>query len=103
MLVNLEQAAELTDVKERTIYRYTYPYFVDKKESQFPKTQVTGQYMVDTVDLKATFPKHREEIESYEETADALLYKRLEQKAVEALKDKDFDRAIALITGLKAY
>ena len=103
MLVDFEQAGELADVKAKTIHRYTYPYFVDKRYAQFPKTKVTGQYMVDTVDLKETFPKHREEIESFEQTADEVLYKRLEQKAVQALEAKDFDRAIALITGLKAY
>ena len=101
MLVDFEQAGELADVKAKTIHRYTYPYFVDKRYAQFPKTKVTGQYMVDTVDLKETFPKHREEIESFEQTADEVLYKRLEQKAVQALEAKDFDRAIALERGYR--
>jgi len=101
MLVNLNTAADLVDVKERTIYRYTYPYFTDKREAALDKTVVTGQYMVDTVDLKKVFPGYTPEINAYEQTVTETTRRLIEQKVADAVAIGDFDAAHALIGALE--
>ena len=101
MLVNLNQAADLVEVKERTIYRYTYPYFTDKREAVLNKTVVTGQYMVDTVDLKKVFPEYTTAIVSFENTVTETTKRLLEQKVADAVSRKDFGSAHALIGALE--
>lgn len=102
MLINLTQAANLVHVKSDTIYRYTYPYFTDKREATLTKTEVTGQYMVDTIDLKNVFPKYKQEIESYENTNTITLRSLLEQKMKEAVTNGNYDRACTLLNALEA-
>jgi len=101
MLVNLNTAADLVDVQERTIYRYTYPHFTGKRETILPKTKVTGQYMVDTIDLKNAFPGYTPEISAYERTVTETTRRLIEQKVADAVAIGDFDAAHALIGALE--
>jgi|FreactcultureFD7_1027221.scaffolds.fasta_scaffold00220_33 hypothetical protein len=101
MLVNLNTAADLVEVQEKTILRYTYPYFTDKREAVLDKTKVTGKYMVDTIDLKNAFPQYTPEIDEYENITTETTRRLIQQKVTSAVANKDFYAAHALIDALK--